>query len=66
MFPLAPYLMVIAMLKSTYAERIVLITQNEQHFDISVPLEQGSVVNDKKKDMILPVLVILTFITRSR
>ena len=37
-FHLAPYLIFIAVLKSTYPERMVLVTQYKQYFHVSAPL----------------------------
>ena len=37
-FHLAPYLTFIAVLKSTYPERMVLVTQYKQYFHLSAPL----------------------------
>ena len=37
-FYLALYLIFIAVLKSTYPERMVLVTQYKQHFHVSAPL----------------------------
>ena len=37
-FHLAPYLIFIAVLKSTYPERMVLVTQYKQYFHVSTPL----------------------------
>ena len=37
-FHLAPYLIFSAVLKSTYPERMVLVTQYKQYFHVSAPL----------------------------
>ena len=37
---LAPYLIFIAVLKSTYPERMVLVTQYKQYFHVSAPLKE--------------------------
>ena len=37
-FHLAPYLILIAVLKSTHPERMVLVTQHKQYFNIFAPL----------------------------
>ena len=50
-FHLAPYLIFIAVLKSTYPERMVLVAQYKQYFHVSAPLYLPSrkVVNHKRQ-----------------
>ena len=38
-FSLGPYLIFIALLESTYPERMVLVTQYKQYFHVSAPLK---------------------------